>query len=168
MFLMWALRLVYVLVSNGYFVKQLFARASIIGVALLLSACATVPMASVEESNTAKQFRSPEKGNSGLYIYRDSFIGKALKKNLYIDDKFIGESAPDVFFYKTIKAGEHKISTESEFSNNDLNIKTESGKNYFIRQYIKFGVFVGGAKLEQVSEEEGKKAISKLNMAVSH
>ncbi|HHV6632929.1 TPA: DUF2846 domain-containing protein, partial [Haemophilus influenzae] len=103
--------------------KQLFARASIIGVALLLSACATVPMASVEESNSAKQFRSPENGNSGLYIYRDSFIGKALKKDLYIDDK----SAPDVFFYKTIKAGEHKISTESEFSNNDLNIKTESG-----------------------------------------
>lgn len=72
------------------------------------------------------------------------------------------------FFYKTVKAGEHKISTESEFSNNDLNIKTESGKNYFIRQYIKFGVFAGGANLEQVSEEEGKKAISKLNMAVSH
>ncbi|HHV6932376.1 TPA: DUF2846 domain-containing protein, partial [Haemophilus influenzae] len=43
-----------------------------------------------------------------------------------------------------------------------------SGKNYFIRQYIKFGVFAGGANLEQVSEEEGKKAISKLNMAVSH
>ncbi|XOC77871.1 DUF2846 domain-containing protein [Haemophilus influenzae] len=60
------------------------------------------------------------------------------------------------------------MSTESEFSNNDLNIKTESGKNYFIRQYIKFGVFAGGANLEQVSEEEGKKAISKLNMAVSH
>ena len=103
MFLMWALRLVYVLVSNGYFVKQLFTKASIIGVALLLSACATVPMASVEESNTTKQFRSPEKGNSGLYIYRDSFIGKALKKNLYIDDKFIGESAPDVFFIKPLK-----------------------------------------------------------------
>jgi len=120
-------------------VKQLFAKASIIGVALLLSACATVPMASVEESNTTKQFRSPEKGNSGLYIYRDSFIGKALKKNLYIDDKFIGESAPDVFFYKTVKAGEHKISTESEFSNNDLNIKTLDAPN--IPRFIAYKAF---------------------------
>lgn len=139
-------------------------------VGTLLSACASVPMESVEKSNAAKQFSLPEKGNSGLYIYRDSFLGfgAALKKDIYVDDKFIGESAPDVFFYKSVKAGNHKISTESEFSNNDLNIKTESGKNYFIRQYIRPGVFAGQAVLEQMSEEEGKKAVSKLDMAIGN
>lgn len=139
-------------------------------VSVLLSACATVPMEPAETSNVAKQFSAPEKGNSGLYIYRDSFLGfgAALKKDIYVDNKFIGESAPDVFFYKSVKAGNHKISTESEFSNNDLNITTESGKNYFIRQYIRPGVFVGQAALEQMSEEEGKKAVSKLDMAIGN
>jgi hypothetical protein len=41
----------------------------------------------------------------------------------------------------------------------------EAGKNYFIRQYIKMGVFVGGAGLEQVPEEQGKKDIAQLEMA---
>ncbi|MFD0966757.1 DUF2846 domain-containing protein [Seminibacterium arietis] len=134
---------------------------------MLLNACATVPMTSVEESNKAKQFPDPGKQKSGLYIYRNSFIGYALKKDLYIDGKFIGESAPNVFFYKKIAPGQHKISTESEFSNNDINLTTEGGKNYFIRQYIRFGVFVGQAGLEVVPETKGKAEVSKLNMAKS-
>ena len=36
--------------------------------------------------------------------------------------------------------------------------------NYFIRQYIKFGLFVGGAGLELVDEEEGEKEVSELDM----
>lgn len=134
---------------------------------LLLTGCARTTMDSSENDRQTKQFQSPTKGNSGLYIYRDSMFGGGLKKNLYIDDEFIGESAPKVYFYKQVKAGNHKISTESEFSNNHLNINTEAGKNYFIRQYIKMGVFVGGANLEQVSEEKGKQAISKLKLALT-
>ncbi|OOF70744.1 DUF2846 domain-containing protein [Rodentibacter caecimuris] len=135
---------------------------------LFLTACAKTEMTSSQQDAQAKEFNIPKKGLSGLYIYRDSIFGSALKKNLYIDDQFIGESAPKVFFYKQVKAGNHKISTESEFSNNDLNIKTDSGKNYFIRQYIKLGVFVGGANLEHVSEEKGKAAVKELKMAVTH
>lgn len=41
----------------------------------------------------------------------------------------------------------------------------ETGKNYFIRQFIKIGVFVGGAGVEQVPEEQGKADVSKLEMA---
>lgn len=136
-----------------------------LGAVLFLTACARTDMATPEQDQQAKQFSTPQKGKSGIYIYRDSRFGGALKKNLYIDDRFIGESAPKVFFYKQVKAGDHKISTESEFSNNHLQLTTESGKNYFIRQYIKMGVFVGGANLERVSEEKGKAVIKKLKMA---
>ena len=71
-----------------------------------------------------------------------------------------------MFFYEEILGGkEHKISTESEFSPNDLIIKTEDGKNYFVSQYIKLGVFVGGAGVELVDENVGKEIVSKLNLA---
>jgi hypothetical protein len=123
-------------------------------------------MESIEESNKAKQFNPPSNGNSGLYIYRDSFVGQALKKDIWVDEKCIGETSPDMFFYEEVTGDkEHKISTESEFSPNDLIIKAETGKNYFIEQYIKLGVFVGGAGVELVSDEEGKKAVSKLGLA---
>ena len=87
--------------------------------------------------------------------------------DLWLNGKCIGESAPYVFFYEEVSGNiEHKISTESEFSPNDLIVKAENGKNYFVSQYIKMGVFVGGAGVELVNEEKGKKEISELEMAI--
>ena len=135
-------------------------------VALLVSGCASVDMASKAESAKAKEFNPPSQGNAGVYVYRDSFVGKALKKDVWIDGKCIGESAPDVFFYTEVAGGNnHKIDTESEFSPNTLELMFEAGKNYFIRQFIKMGVFVGGAGLEQIPEEQGKIAVATLEMA---
>lgn len=145
--------------------KKFLSSLLLIGT-LILTGCAKTTMESDTKSEEAKKFINPSKAQSGLYIYRDQgFFGAALKKSLYVDDKFIGESAPNVFFHKVVDAGKHKISTESEFGKNDLNLTTEGGKNYFIRQYIRMGVFVGGANLEQVSEEKGKVAIQKLKLA---
>lgn len=133
----------------------------------LLSGCASVPMESKEVSSSAKMFEQPTEGNAGLYIYRSGGVGGALKKDIWINDKCIGETAPNVFFYEVVKGGEeYKLSTESEFSPNDLLLKIESGQNYFVKQSIKIGVFVGGAKLKVVDEEKGKKAISKLELAI--
>lgn len=134
---------------------------------LLLTGCASVPMESKEASAAAKEFKVPSEGKAGLYIYRAGALGGALKKDVWVDGKCIGETSPNIFFYEEVSGGEqHKISTESEFSPNDLMVDTEAGKNYFIHQYIKIGMFVGGANLELVDEEEGKKAVSDLEMAV--
>ncbi len=133
---------------------------------LLIAGCASVDMATKEESARAKEFNPPRPGNAGVYVYRNSFVGKALKKDIWIDGKCIGESAPDVFFYAEVEGEKtHKIDTESEFSPNTLELMLAAGKNYFIRQFIKMGVFVGGAGLEQVSEEQGKKDIAQLQLA---
>lgn len=137
-----------------------------IAAAFFISGCASVEMSSKADSARAKEFNPPGQGNAGVYIYRDSFVGKALKKNIWIDGKCVGESAPDVFFYTQVEGGKnHKVDTESEFSPNALELMFESGKNYFLRQYIKLGVFIGGAGLEQISEEQGKKDVAKLEMA---
>ncbi|MBU2894800.1 DUF2846 domain-containing protein [Colwellia sp. D2M02] len=124
-------------------------------------------MESKERSELAKQYNSPSEGKSGLYVYRSGSFGGALKKDVWLNGKCVGETAPNMFFYEEIEGNtEHKVSTESEFSPNDLLVKTESGKNYFVSQYIKMGVFVGGAGVELVDEEKGKKQVSKLDMAI--
>jgi hypothetical protein len=133
---------------------------------LVLTGCASVSMESKDQSDMAKRFNQPSSGNAGLYIYRVGSFGGALKKDIWVNGKCIGESAPNVFFYEEVTGGvEHKISTESEFSPNDLLLKTVAGVNYFIRQFMKMGVFVGGAGLELVSEEQGKREISDLGLA---
>ena len=133
---------------------------------LFFTGCASVPMASKEESDYAKKFNQPTNGKSGLYIYRSGSFGCALKKDIWINDECVGESASNVFFYTEVDGDkEHKVSTESEFSPNDLIIKVKSGFNYFIKQYIKMGLFVGGANLKVVDETKGKEDVLKLGMA---
>ena len=134
--------------------------------ATIVSGCAPVQMESQDASNRAKQFAPPNPGYSGLYIYRDGHLGAALKKNIWVDGKCVGESAPGVFFFTEIAGDkDHTVSTQSEFSPNKLTQFFTAGKNYFIQQYIKIGVFIGGADLQVVPEGIAKSDISKLALA---
>lgn len=130
--------------------------------------CASVPMESNEKSMMAKEFNSPESDKSGLYIYRSGTFGGALKKDIWVDETCIGQSAPNVFFYTEVDCNKmHKLSTESEFSPNDLTVKTECGENHFFSQYIKLGVLVGGANIETVSDTKGERVVQELGMATT-
>lgn len=138
----------------------------VVAASLLMTGCASVNMATKEDSTKAKQFGQPSAGNAGLYIYRDSFGGKSLKKDVWVDGKCLGESANAVFFYTEVPGGKlYKVDTESEFSPNTIELMLEAGKNYFIRQFIKMGVFVGGAGLEEIPESQGKAEVAQLEMA---
>ena len=141
--------------------------AGLISFSLLLSGCASVPMVSDIESNKAKEFRAPTENKAGIYIYRDdSAFGGALKKDVWVNGECVGATAPGIFFYQEVDGGkEHTVSTESEFSPNDLNVSTEDGELYFVQQYIKMGAFVGGADLKQVDQQTGKREVSKLGLA---
>lgn len=133
---------------------------------LIMTGCASVDMAPKADSEKAKQFNPPSEGKAGVYIYRNSFVGKAIKKDIWVDGTCIGESAPDVFFYTEVEGGKtHKIDTESEFSPNTLELMLDAGQHYFVRQYIKMGVFVGGAGVEQIPAAQGKVDIAPLQMA---
>ncbi|WP_035477246.1 DUF2846 domain-containing protein [Aliagarivorans taiwanensis] len=140
--------------------------ASVI-VSSLPSGCASVPTESNAQEEQAKAFSAPSDSMAGLYIFRkDSFGGAALKKDVLVDGECIGETAKGVFFYHEVEGDqEHTLSTESEFSNNDIVLYTDAGELYFIEQYIKMGVFVGGAGLKQVESDEGKTQLAKLKMA---
>ena len=132
-----------------------------------LSGCASVPMELEANSKLAKEFNSPGIDKAAVYIYReDTHFGAALKKSVWIDRECIGATAKGVFFYhEVIGDTEHTISTESEFSPNDLVISMKSGRMYFFKQYLKMGLFVGGAGLEQKDVETGKKEIAELKLA---
>jgi hypothetical protein len=134
----------------------------------LFVGCASVPTSTGNEaSQQLKQFNAPASGQAGLYLYRNnSVVGAALKKDIWVDGNCIGETARGIFFYEEVAGGqEHEIATESEFSPNILKLNTESGKNYFIQQYIKPGVIVGGANLRVVDEATGKTEVQKLQLA---
>ena len=140
--------------------------AVLLAMGLFVTGCASVPMANKDQSDQLKLFAAPPEGQAGIYIYRDSNFGAALKKDIWIDGKCVGESAPKTFFHEIVAGDqEHTISTESEFSPNDLKLFVKSGVNYFIRQSIKMGVFVGGARLTEVQASKGEDAVKRLSLA---
>jgi len=110
-------------------------------------------------------FPAPPAGKAGLYVYRNSSFGGALKKTVSLDGTAIGTTARKTYFYKVIAPGSHTLATESEFGDNTLPLQAEAGKNYFVRQYIKMGVFRGGANIEMVSEEDGKREVLECDLA---
>jgi hypothetical protein len=132
---------------------------------IFVTGCASVPMASADADKALKEFAPPSEGKSGLYIYRNSTFGAALKKTISVDGVILGESARYTYFYKELEPGTHEVSTESEFSDNKISIEFKKGINYFVQQYIKFGAFVGGAGLKEVTEEEGKKSVLECKLA---
>ena len=136
-------------------------------VSTLAVGCASIPMESLERTTTAKKFNPPAEGNSGLYIYRNSFGGN-YKRNVRVNEQCIGSSAPYVFFYEEVEGDKtHKVSSGDtttfgdQLCRNCLLIKVKSGMHYFIKQNMVFW----DVGVELVDEEQGKEEVSKLDMA---
>jgi hypothetical protein len=144
--------------------KKLMMCAAALGIALL-SGCASVPMESAEKDQALKAFPAPPENQAGLYIFRDSALGPILKKTVKIDNEVVGETAMNTYFYRVVSPGAHVLATESEFSDNTINLNAEAGKNHYVRKSIKMGVFVGGAQLQEVSESEGQKGVADTELA---
>lgn len=145
-------------------IKSLLATAAIF--ATVLTGCASVPTADPALDAKFKEFKSPEEGLAGLYLYRKTTpFGAALKKTLYVDKKEVGETAIGTYFYFQVKPGEHEIATESEFSPNAIKVSCEEGKNTYVEQYIKLGLFVGGANLKQVDEAKAQDVLKSCKLA---
>jgi Protein of unknown function (DUF2846) len=144
--------------------RSFFALGLVLSLSVMVG-CASVPMASKELDAKVKTFAAPSDGKAGLYIFRDSMFGAALTKTVSLDGKVIGATAGKTFFYTEVQPGSLTLATQSEFSDNSLGIAVQSGKNYFVRQFIKMGVFVGGANLELVDEKTGKEAVLQCELA---
>lgn len=131
----------------------------------LLGGCASVPMGDKALDAEAKKFSAPPADIARVYIYRNSHLGAALTKKVSVDGQLLGVTAPMTYFVKDLAPGKHTLATESEFSDNTLDLDALGGKNYFVHQYIKLGVVVGGANLELKSDEEGKAGVLECQLA---
>lgn len=135
-------------------------------VTAFLSGCASVPTMDQTAALEAINGNPPE-GQARIYIYRDDPLGQSLYKDLYVDGKCLGETAPNTFFYADVEGDkDHFVSTESEFSPNHLFIHTKANEKYYIQQFLKMGVFVGGAALTKVDKNTALKAMQECKLAV--
>ncbi|OIR15334.1 hypothetical protein GALL_36560 [mine drainage metagenome] len=124
---------------------------------LLLTGCTSVPMASVEHDTQAKTFAvKPDKAN--IYLYRNESMGGAVKMDVLLDGKPVGQTSAKTYMKLEVAPGQHTLMSKAE--NDDvLNVNTEAGKNYFVWQEAKMGILYARNLLHSTDEKTGKAGV---------
>lgn len=141
--------------------KKVFLSTAVVS-ALLLSGCASVPMASKDEDAKAKTF-STAADKANVYIYRNENMGAAIKMPVLIDGRSVGDTAANTYILKALEPGKHTLVSKTE-NDATLDINTEAGKNYFIWQEVKMGAFAARSALHQVDEAKGKAGVKECEL----
>jgi hypothetical protein len=130
----------------------------------ILAGCASVPLGDAQKDSAAKQFSiSPDK--AGVYIYRNESFGAAIKMDVAVDSKPLGQTASKTFFYTEVEPGKHTITSKSE-NTDTLELDAVAGKLYYVWQEVKMGVVYARTKLHLVSDAEGQKGVLESKLAV--
>lgn len=144
--------------------KNFFA-AAWLALVLLLSGCASVPMSSMKEDASAKEFKV-DPAKSSIYVYRHENFGGAISMTVSLDGRVGGQTGPKTYFLWEVPPGEHEVGSIAE-NTVSLKLKTEAGKAYFIWQEVKMGVWMARSALHEVDEETARKAIAECKRAQS-
>ena len=134
-------------------------------IAFNLVGCASVNMADVKQDAMAKTFTAP-KDNAGIYIYRNESMGAAVKMDVTLDGKLVGQTVANSYFYKEVASGKHVITSKAE-NTETLEIDAKPGTLYYIWQEVKMGLLYARNKLQLVEESVGKKGVLETRLAES-
>jgi len=124
---------------------------------LLLSGCASVPMAPMDQDSKAKDF-SPIPNKASLYIYRNESLGGAIPMTAMVNGKALGQTAAQTYFRLNLTPGKYSVESHAENVSN-LSLTTEAGKNYFVWQEVKLGMWMARILLQQVDEITGRAGV---------
>ncbi len=124
---------------------------------LLLSGCASVPMAPLDQDSKAKDF-SPIPNKASLYIYRNETFGAAIPMTVSVNGKALGQTAAQTYFRLNLSPGKYNVESHAENVSN-LPLTTEAGKNYFVWQEVKMGMWMARSLLQQTDETTGRAGV---------
>jgi len=141
--------------------NKLIASISVI-LLLVLSGCASVPMAPLEQDIKAKEF-VPAQGRAALYIYRSENFGGAIPMTITVNSKAIGQTAAKTFFLLNVVPGKYTVESHAE-NVSSLSLTTEAGKNYFVWQEVKMGMWMARSLLQQVDETTGRAGVTESKL----
>lgn len=142
-------------------------KASFVVVALLLlvSGCASVPMASKEEDVAAKSFRVPsDKGR--IYVYRNELLGGAVKMPITVDGKLVGSTVKNTYFIFDVSPGTHELGCVGE-TPGKVTVDAKAGEAAYVWQEMKMGMWAASCAMHVVDEQKGRQGVSECTLAVS-
>lgn len=124
---------------------------------LIFTGCASVNMAPASQDSRAKNFK-PETDKATIYVYRNETFGAAVKMPVLLNGYHVADTIANSYLAMSVSAGNFQVTSKTE-NDSSVDLKVESGKNYFVWQEVKMGVWSGRSQLQVVSEEKGKAGV---------
>lgn len=120
-------------------------------------------MGDPKQDTALKNFEAPA-NTAGVYIYRNESIASAVKMEVEIDGKPIGQTAAKTYLYKELSPGKHTISSKAE-NTDSLEIDSKVGTLSYIWQEVTMGFMFARTKLHLVGDAEGQKGVLESKLA---
>ena len=134
--------------------------------AVVVTGCASVPMASLDKDREAKAFVVPE-GKSSIYLYRDEMFGGAIHMTVSLDGRLAGRTGPQTYMLWHVEPGPHEILSIAE-NESKLLLDTQPGERYFVWQEVKMGMWNARSQLHEVDAATGEAGVMKCKRAASN
>jgi Protein of unknown function (DUF2846) len=134
-------------------VKIRYQLLAVVGALSLLAGCASVPMADTTADASAKQF-TPVADKAVVYIYRNETFGAAVKMDVKVDGKPIGQTASETYFRVVLAPGHHTV--DSQDGTSTLDVDAQAGAVYYVWEEVKMGVWSANSKLHLQEAAKGQ------------
>ena len=134
----------------------------VLAAALLLSACASVPLAAPDVDARVKTM-IPNSQKALIYLFRNEMMGALIKFEVSLDGRIVGKTAAKTFLVWEVDPGRHEIASEAE-NTDTLVIHAEAGKTYFVWQEVKMGGWYARNKLSLVDDAKGRAGVGECQL----
>ena len=135
----------------------------IAALSISLVGCASVNMGDAKQDAALKTFTT-SKDKTGVYIYRNESMGAAIKMNVELDGKTIGQTAAKTYLYKEVTPGKHTFTSKAE-NDSSLEVDAKPGTMLYIWQEVKMGFIGARSKLQLVDQAQGQKGVQETQLA---
>jgi hypothetical protein len=111
---------------------------------------------------TAKSY-AVKPGMANIYVYRNEAMGGAVKMPVALNGRMVGDTAAKTFLLLEVPAGSHTLVSKTE-NDSTLKVDTVAGRNYFVWQEVKMGMFAARSALQLVDEGTGKAGVAECKL----
>lgn len=139
---------------------------------LMLTGCASVPMADTSLDSQAKSFQSYGK-LSTIYVYSESgFRGGAVTYEIKLDYQSVGGIKNGNFMLLVVPPGQHTVSFRSNFGSasheeHPVEVNAKSGEKYFLTKTYKSGILTNELDFHQVDAATGRNSVLNSNLVLT-
>lgn len=131
----------------------------IVALALILPACASVPMASADADVQGKSFVPPPPGKAALYVYRESVFGAAKLLAVSAGQRALGSLAADTWFRVDLDPGRYDMRCSGGENSESTIVQLATGETRFVEAAVRMGMFAHRCGIFEVPPDKGRAAI---------